>query len=530
MAAAAARTRAGKDVDVPSDTATRSCPGSPPPTADRPAHATSYGQILRSTAFTGGASVIEVSLGIVRTKAVATLLGASGVGLIGLYTAITGLVGTLATMGIGSSGVRQIAEATGSGDHERIARTVITVRRAALACGAAVALLLAAFSSPVSTLTFGDANHASSVALLAASVFFTAVGVGQTALLKGLRRIGDLARLSVLGSVAGTVVGVALLWTWHADAIVPLLIALPICSCVFSWWFTRNVRLMDVRLSWRGSTREARELLGLGMAFMASGLMATAVAYVTRMLIVRLLGLEAAGHYAAAFTLAGVHVGFVLGAMGTDFYPRLAAACHDNATMNRLVNEQSEIALLLAVPGIIATIVFAPLVVRVFYAPGFEPAVEVLQWQSLGILGRVISWPMGFIILAKGRRGPFLWTELIANVAHVCFVIVGIQVLGLAGTGVAFGALYLLHTVVVMFVTRRMTGFKWSYANTRSLRWVIPVVVGVFVVMRELGPPWNVVIAAAALLVVVASSVRGVIRRVPLHQLARLRRFNRFVP
>ena len=60
----------------------------------------SYGQIFKSTAFTGGAALTNVIFGIVRTKFMAVLLGASGIGLIGLYGSITGLAGTLAGMGI----------------------------------------------------------------------------------------------------------------------------------------------------------------------------------------------------------------------------------------------------------------------------------------------------------------------------------------------------------------------------------------------------------------------------------------------
>ena len=45
-------------------------------------------------------------------------------------------------MGINSSGVRQIAEAVGTGDSERIARTVTTLRRVAFCSGVVGALLL----------------------------------------------------------------------------------------------------------------------------------------------------------------------------------------------------------------------------------------------------------------------------------------------------------------------------------------------------------------------------------------------------
>ena len=76
----------------------------PGPLASTPP-GSSYGQIFKSTAFTGGASFINILLGVVRTKVMAVLLGPSGVGLMGLYMTITGLASTLVGMGVGSSGV-----------------------------------------------------------------------------------------------------------------------------------------------------------------------------------------------------------------------------------------------------------------------------------------------------------------------------------------------------------------------------------------------------------------------------------------
>ena len=67
--------------------------------------------------------MLVLGIGPVRTKAIAVLLGPTGVGLFGLYTAIVDLTVGLAGVGVNSSGVRQVAEAVGTGNAERIART-----------------------------------------------------------------------------------------------------------------------------------------------------------------------------------------------------------------------------------------------------------------------------------------------------------------------------------------------------------------------------------------------------------------------
>src|SRR6185295_14160468 len=113
-----------------------------------------YGQILKSSVLIGGSSFFNIGLGIVRTKVMAILLGPAGVGLMGLYSSVIDLTQSIAGMGINSSGVRQIAEAVGSGDTTRIARTAKVLRWISVVLGLLGAILLAAFCVPISRLTF----------------------------------------------------------------------------------------------------------------------------------------------------------------------------------------------------------------------------------------------------------------------------------------------------------------------------------------------------------------------------------------
>ena len=142
------------------------------PRMDPPAHEgkKSYGQILKSSALIGGSSVVGIGIGVIRTKAMAVLLGPAGVGLMGLYSSVADLTQSVVGMGLNSSGVRQIAEAAGSGEAERIARTATVLRRVSFLLGAVGAAFLVLFAKPMSVLTFGSARNTAGVALLSVVV------------------------------------------------------------------------------------------------------------------------------------------------------------------------------------------------------------------------------------------------------------------------------------------------------------------------------------------------------------------------
>ena len=309
-------------------------------------------------------------------------------------------------MGVNSSGVRHIAEAVSAGRDKQIARTVTVLRRTSFALGAFGCGLLALFSSQASSVTFGDEGRAGAVALLSLAVLFRIIAAGQGALLQGMRRIADIVRINVIGALLGSVISIILILTLGEKGIAPSIVGFAAMSLVTSWWYSRKVGICAKGLTLSETGQEAAALLKLGFAFMTSAFLMMGSAYIVRLIVAREIGLDAAGLYSSAWTLAGIYVGYVLQAMGTDFYPQLVGVADDHERCNRLVNDQAHVSLLLAGPGILATLTFAPLVIALFYSTRFGGAVEVLRWICLGMAMRVITWPIGYIHCRQKPPAP----------------------------------------------------------------------------------------------------------------------------
>lgn len=458
----------------------------------------SYGQILKSSVLIGGAQILNTAFRIIRSKALAVILGPSGVGLFGLYDSIAQLTRSIAGLGINSSGVRQIAESVGSGDTRRLAKTVITVRRVALLSGAVGAAVLIIFSPAVSRMTFGNESHAGWIMLLALAVLFNDVSDGQSAVLQGMRKIGDLAKLNVLGAFYGTVLSIPIVYEYREDGVVPSLVMVAVMSILTSWWYARKIEVESVAVTLREFWQETGELVKLGVVFMASWLMPLAVAYWVRILVLHKFDLTSAGYYQSAWSLGGLYFSYILQAMGADFFPRLTAVAADNLECNRLVNEQAEVGMLMAVPGVMATLTLAPVVISVFYTATFFPAVEILRWICLGMVLRVVSAPLGMILIAKGNRNLYFWTELLSNLASVGLIWLAVQLFGLDGTGIGFFAVFVVYGVAIYLLVRRVSDFRWSAAN-RKLALVFMPLVSVLFVTKYFLPRWVELVLGAAI-------------------------------
>lgn len=434
----------------------------------------SYRQILRSSSIIGGASVINILVGLLRIKVAAVLLGPAGVGLIGLLTSLTSTAAAVAGLGFGNVGTRQIAEAAGKKDAAALAAA-----RRALFLGSLVLAFLGAtvfwmLRSVFAVRVLGDASLSSDVGWLALVVALTVAAASQTALLNGLRQIGDIARVSVLSALLSTLLGVGVIMFWGQGGLIAFVIAAPLASFLLGHMYVARLPKIEApRTPLPELAGQLIVLAKLGAAFMVAGLAGTLGQLAVRTLVQQQLGPDALGFFQAASAISMTYIGFVLTAMGTDYYPRLTAAIHDHAAVNRMVNEQTEVALLLAGPVFLAMMGLAPWVIELLYSSSFHPAADVLRWQVLGDVLKVVSWPLGFIILAAGDGRIFMLTESLAVGMFVLLTWLGLTRLGVVATGVAFVGMYVVYLPLVYWLAKRRTGFRWTQTVRRQLLWLM---------------------------------------------------------
>ena len=423
---------------------------------------TSHKQILKSSSIIGGASIINILIGLFKIKVVAVLLGPAGIGLIGLLQNVMSMTSSVASMGMGTAGTRQIAEANAEGDQQGI-----TVARRALFWGTMVLAVLGGlvvwlFQEPLASTFLDDRSKSSWIGWLSIGVVLAVASGSQTALLNGMRKIVDLAKLRIYSALFATVLGIVAVWIWQEQGLIFFVISVPIATFILGHLYVSKLPKTTVEHTPVSALKKQwKALLQLGFAFMVAGLAVTLGQLAVRTLVQNRLGSTDLGLFQAAWNISMTYIGFVLAAMGADYYPRLTGVIKDQAATIRLVNEQTEIALLLAGPILLAMLTLAPWVLTLLYSSDFVPAAQILRWQILGDILKVISWPISFIVLAAGASKTFLLFESIVMLVFYTFTWYSIDYLGIEATGIGFFVMYLVYLPIVYFWARYKIGFKW---------------------------------------------------------------------
>ena len=426
--------------------------------------------LVKSMLMIGSAQAVSVVISVLRVKVLALLVGPAGIGLLGIYQNLreTGALG--AGLGLQNSGVREIASARG--EAETLARVRRVLAGALLVQGAVAMALIWLLRERLAVWLAGDASHAAGVGLVGAAVFLTLASGSQLAILQGMRRIGDLARVTIHGALAGTAAGLAAVWFMGMDGLIWFILAQPLAAILVAALYMR-------RLPPAGGARPGPgefvktwwPMVTLGSVFMAGGLVGAATLLLVRGLISRDLGLAATGQFAAAWSMSAVYLGFLLKAMSADYFPRLTEIVHDREAAVALMNDQMQLALALGGPVLLLLIGCAPWIVELLYSAQFADAVTLLQWQTLGNVFKIAAWPLGFAFVAAARSGVFLFNQILWNALFLALGWLGLPHWGIDAFGVSFLVAFGIGLAVNAVLVRRYFGFRWQ-ALSRRLIWM----------------------------------------------------------
>ncbi len=443
-----------------------------------------YRAIFRSTLLVGVQQFVRLVAGVVQSKLVAVWLGASGTGAFGMYAALMNLGQNLFTLGLFSSGVRQIAAEWGDEGRSVPVSTIRVFLRAYAALAVAGGLCFVLFRKSLSRWSFGDSSHAAAVGYLGLALAAAMMAAARMSVLQGLRRLRAMTAANSLAALLGAAGAIGLVYRFRAAGIAPAFLAVSLCAWLSALLFSPRLPPAGI-----GIGSEARRILprlfGLGSGFLGASLLAAASAYAVRVFLARSSGLEAVGLYQAGVMLATFYTGMATEAMSADFLPRICAAADRPPELHRQTHEQMESGLLILAPGVLLGAAGAPLLLQTFYSSAFLPALGAALWMLAGAGLRAAVWPLSCIPVALNRPKTIVEIEAAAAVALVLFSFVGIRMGGVLGAGIGFCAASVVYAALLTRRVRRLASFSWS---RRLRRWgggLAVAAIAIFVVSAQ---------------------------------------------
>ena len=420
-----------------------------------------YVHILKYTGIFGGVQGLNIMIGLVRNKIVASLLGPGGMGLVALFNSTVSFISQATNFGLSFSAVRHVSELFDTGDEERIAHFVKVVRAWSLLT-ALLGILVCIVAGPLlSNYTFSWGDHTLHFVLLAPAVGLMAITGGETAILKGARQLRPLAMIQLAMVFISLIITIPISYLFGETGVVPVMVLMALAMMLLTLRY--SYRLYPLRLSGsRGILGEGMEMVRLGVAFVLAGVLGSGAEMLVRAYLNVQGDLDTLGLYNAGFMLIVTYAGTVFSAMETDYFPRLSGCCHDRVQMTLMVNRQIEVSFLMMAPMLVGLIVFLPLLIPMLFTREFLPVVAMAQVAVFSMYIKAVSLPISYLTLARGDSVAYLCLEAIDDILLVVLMIACYDRWNLFGTGVALTLSYFIDIIIAYVYAYLRYGYRVS--------------------------------------------------------------------
>lgn len=456
-----------------------------------------YTHILKYTGLFGGVQALSILVALVRNKLVAILLGPMGMGLMSLFNTTIRFISDSTNLGVGVSAVKHLSEAYEQNDKQKLQQSVQTIRAWATVTALGGMLVCALLSPLLSRYTFGWGKHTLHFLLLSPAVAMTTLTLGETAILKGVRKLGALAHISLINIVLALILTVPLFFFLGISAIVPSINLVALTQLAVTLTFSLHCCPMQFRLD-KATLQRGVSMIKLGIAFLFAGIFGSGSDFLIRSFVNNAGSPDTLGLFNAGYMITMTYGGMVFSAMETDYFPRLSAIEQTGATLNATVNKQIEVSLLIISPMLVALIIGLPLILPLLYSRTFSPATAMAQIMALALYLRAVKLPIAYLPLARGDSRSYLLMEGIYAAVYILISIGCFHAFGLFGLGAAVVSVACFDFIMLNVYMRFRYGYMLSRSAVKLMLQQLPIGLVAYVLTKT-GESWTYWLAGTGL-------------------------------
>jgi PST family polysaccharide transporter len=342
----------------------------------------------------------------------ARLLDPKDFGLVGMVTAITGVLNLFRDFGLSAAAVQRA-----SVTEEQIS-TLFWIN---ILVGAILSLLLVA-ASPLVASFYHEPRLMWVTAVLATGFLFNAAGVQHSALLQRAMRFTALSAIDIGAWTLSAGVGIAMAFRGYGYwSLVAMTILYPLASTIGLW----------MRASWiPGAPRRragVRSMMQFGGTITLNGLVMYVAYNLEKVLLGRFWGAEAVGIYGRAYQLVNVPTDNLNSAVGEVAFSALSRVQHDTTLLKSYFLKGYSLVLGLTLPITIVCALFAQDLISVVLGPKWTQAAPIFRLLAPTILIFAMINPFSWLLFAMGYVKRSLHIALVIAPLVIAGYVIGLK-------------------------------------------------------------------------------------------------------
>lgn len=400
--------------------------------------------------------ILRFVVGLLNMKIVALFAGTSGMALFGQLQNALQLGSTLSGLGL-SNGVVKFTSKYKNDVNERdsILSTGFSVTfLMALVVGISIFFL----ADYISFYLFKSTQYAHicqfvGIHFISGSIFNLVLAV-----FNGLLRLKEYVFLNVVNSTSFLMLVYIFTIVWNIEGMLWALVFQNVIACSIA---VLVVSKRKIRIRFSIKKKACFKLGNYTIMTLASGIIGPLILLLVREIIIVNEGMHLAGIWESVNKISNSYIALMTGAFAYYFLPRFSQLKSHSSISEEVYSTYKTLVPILILGGLLLY-VFRGHVVDIIYTKSFSEASDIMIWQIFGDFFRILSWLIGYLLIAKTKTVAFVCTELLSAVLQVFLTKVLVNQFGIEGSTMAYGLENVIYFIFMIFV------FYWYWGRFKD--------------------------------------------------------------
>lgn len=409
--------------------------------------------IVKVFFLTAISTLVKMLTGLVSVKVVATIIGPSGIALLGQLNNFATIVMTMASGGINSGITKYVAEYKDSDD--KVKDLLSTALRITVWCSLAVGLCMILLHRFLSTLIMLSPEYGYVFIIFGFTVFLYALNMMLTSVLNGYKEFKKYVSVNIVGSLLGLLFTLGFILTLGLRG--ALISAVTFQSVMFfvTLWMIRKLPWV----SWDFFKRHIEtDILKKYFRYTVMTLVTAATVPVSQMLlrgyVISEISPIEAGWWEGMNRISNMYLMIITSSFSVYYLPRLSEI-QDNKELRSEILRSYKVVVPTLLTGFVLVYLLRYWVVKILFTADFLPMTSLFIWQLLGDFFKICSWLLAFLMIAKSMTRVFVVTEVVFAIIFVVLGFTFMQWNGVIGVTQAYALNYIFYMSCMVLIFRK---------------------------------------------------------------------------
>ncbi|MCL9805135.1 O-antigen translocase [Flavobacterium amniphilum] len=404
-------------------------------------------RVIKSGLYLAGSTGLKVVLGVVGIKVISYYIGVKGFGMLGQLMSLMAIIATTAGGGITNGVISKISQF--KNDPGKVNNVISAGFWIGLVFSSLLGLFLLFFAGYISKELFEVTDYAFVIRMLAFLQFFNVFSVIYGGYLNGMQRSKFFSMLTIVAAIVGALGLILLVYFFKIPGAMLGLIWMAISPGIvflISYFFKLRKEIQLFHFS-SVDKENVKSLLKYSLMLIFSACLLPFAQVFVRKLILDNGGWDNVGYWQSAVKLSESGLIFLNVVMANYYLPELGKS-ESVSELKKIIKNAYLILIPLVSVYVIIVYFMKSILISLLFTESFQPAEELVTWQAVGDVFKVLCLVFGFLIILKEKLKVYLMFELLIFTFMITFSYIFVPKYGVIGANYAHVLTYFLCFLV----------------------------------------------------------------------------------